>query len=274
MDANRKRAPRWRAIRTGVIALVLALASMASAKHAFARLTPAEYAAVGVTVPQGAALPAGVMVQDESGRSQRLGALITRPTVLVLADYTCRTLCGPTLAFVAAALEKSGLTAGAQFSLLVIGLNPQNGAADAAAMRRRYLDGAALNAAASVVTVDEAGVQTIARALGYRYRYDPESSQYVHPAAAFVLAADGRVVRVLTGLGLSGDDMRLALIEAAEGKIGTLGDKVRLLCSAFDPVRGAYNVAVSRILAAAGFVTVVLMAVGISFLALTGRRTA
>ena len=68
-------------------------------------------------------------------------------------------------------------------------------------------------------------------ALGYRYAYDEEHDQYVHPGAAYVLRADGRVSQVLTGLGLSPGDMRLALVEAGEGRVGTIGDQVRLLCS-------------------------------------------
>ena len=90
------------------------------------------------------------------------------------------------------------------------------------------------------------------QALGYRYAYDAEHDQFVHPGAAYVLRADGRVARVLTGIGLSGGDMRLALVEAGEGRIGTLGDQVRLLCSGFDPAHGTYNLMVSRMLAVAG----------------------
>jgi protein SCO1/2 len=67
--------------------------------------------------------------------------------------------------------------------------------------------------------------------------------------------------------------MRLALIEANEGRGGTFADQVRLLCSAFDPAQGIYTVAISRTLAGLGVITTVLLAGGIGWLALADRRT-
>src|SRR5947209_10440542 len=107
-----------------MIARQVALASLALLAvvgHADARITPEDYRAVGVTVPPNAVLPLSPTVIDEQGRARPLGPFITRPTILVFADYECRTLCGPALAFVADALERSGLPAD-QFRLVVIGL--------------------------------------------------------------------------------------------------------------------------------------------------------
>jgi protein SCO1/2 len=238
-----------------------------------ARITPAEYREVGITIPPNAAAPLAAIVTDENGRRYGLGELISRPTVLVFADYSCRTLCGPIIAFVAAALQQSGLEPGVQYQLLVVGLNPKDGPKAAATMRHNYLgDNTALNGAAKFVTADDATIKTLTGALGYRYRYDADDDQYVHPGAAYVLSAKGRVARVLTGIGLSGADIRLALVEASEGRVGTLRDKVRLLCSHFDPVHGAYDVMVSRMLAATGLATTLALGGGIGILMLMGRR--
>jgi protein SCO1/2 len=238
-----------------------------------ARLTPADYRDVGVSVPSEAAIPDTALLTDEHGKARRLRDLITRPTVLVFADYTCRTLCGPIVAFVAEALRNSHLTPGEQFNLLVIGLDPGDGAADAASLRRAHLgDDKALDAASHFMTADAATVAALTAALGYRYRYDKENDQYVHPAAAYVLTARGRVARVLTGIGLSGDDMRLALVEAGEGRIGTVRDRIRLLCSGFDPAHGTYNVLVSRLLAATGAATLLALGGLLTVLFLMGRR--
>jgi protein SCO1/2 len=253
--------------------VLTAFTSVFGIEPASARPTPADYDAIELNVSPGAALPTSQTVTDESGRNQRLSALIDRPTVLVFADYHCHTLCGPTVAFVAAALEKSGLGTD-RFRLLVIGLG-SNVAADAARMRRDHLEqGGIVDRAARFTTTDETSIRAMTGALGFHYRYDAESGQYIHPAAAYVLTSAGRVSRVLTGLGFTADSMRLALIEAANGKIGTFGDRVRLICSAFDPAHGTYNLMISRILAAAGLATVTLIAAGLGFLALTNRRTA
>jgi protein SCO1/2 len=179
------------------------------------------------------------------------------------------------VAFVAGALEKSGLAPGTDFRLIVIGLDPKDTAADAARMRSDHLGGdAALGVATTFFTADQATVSRLTAALGYRYAYDQEHDQYVHPGAAYVLRADGRVSQVLTGLGLSPGDMRLALVEASQGRVGTLGDQVRLLCSGFDPARGTYNLLISRVLAATGFATILAIGGGIGLLILAGRRRA
>jgi protein SCO1/2 len=131
-----------------------------------------------------------------------------------------------------------------------------------------------LGGASTFATADRATVQRLTEALGYRYAYDAEHDQFVHPGAAYVLRADGRVTRVLTGLGLSGGNMRLALVEAGEGRIGTFSDTVRLLCSGFDPTRGTYNVVISHVLMAAGAATILALGGLIGILVLAGRRRA
>jgi protein SCO1/2 len=235
-----------------------------------ARVTPETYRNVGVALPTNAAVPSAT-VFDEGGARHDLRDMIERPTVLVFADYTCATLCGPVVAFVGAALEQSGLPAD-QYRLIVVGLDARDSAADAARMRRDHLGGRALNDASTFVTADQATVGALTSALGYRYAYDAEDDQFVHPAAAYVLRVDGHVARVLTGIGLSGPDMRLALVEAGQGKVGTLRDQVRLICSGFDPAHGTYNVMVSRLLMVSGLLTIVALAGGIVMLALMGRR--
>src|SRR5262249_29165201 len=164
-------------------------------------------------------------------------------------------LCGPVVAFVSLALEKSGLSPD-QFRVVVVGLDAKDTADDAERMRQSHIGvQRPINAAITFVTADEATGSSLTGALGYRFIYYRESDQFVHPGAAYVLTPDGHVSRVLTGLGISAGDLRLALVEAGEGRVGTFADRVRLLCSRFDPARGAYNLMVSRLLAAVGGVT-------------------
>jgi protein SCO1/2 len=248
------------------------IGAAAVALPATARISPADYRDVGVSVPKNAGVPRTVMVTDSEKRHRSLDELITRPTVLIFVDYTCRTLCGPVIDFVAAALEKSNLDAD-QYQLLVIGLDPKEGEKEATEMRNAHIQaGSPGDHASKFVTADASDIQMLTAALGYRYRYSAEDDVYVHPAAAYVLNSSGRVTRVLTGLGLSGSDMRLALIEASEGRIGTFGDQVRLLCSGFDPVDGAYNLMVWRVLELASLATVLTLGGSIGILSLAGRR--
>lgn len=255
------------------IMLVIAGAAvipLAAAGH----ITPADYRNVGVSVPRNASIPSAVVVTDGDGNRHNLTELISRPTVLVIADYTCRTLCGPILDFVSAALEKSGLN-GNQFQLLAVGIDPKDGAEEAAAMKREHISaGSLLDHEAKFVTADGSNIRRLTTALGYHYYYSAGDDVYVHPGAAYVLDAHGRVARVLTGLGLSGADMRLALIEASEGKIGTFSDTVRLLCSGFDPAHGTYSVRIWRVLQLAALATILTLGGAIALLILSGRRRA
>jgi protein SCO1/2 len=257
------------------IALCLAFAGLLLAGPAAARISPSEYGKVGITLPSNPALPLTAIVTDLDSRRHRLVDFVSGPTVLVFADYTCRTLCGPILDFVVSALEQSGLEPADQFRLLVIGIDPKDTAHNAARMRDAAIGhDTALYKAASFATADHATIATLTAALGYRYAYDKSDDVYVHPAAAYVLDASGRVVRVLSGIGLSGADMRLALVEASSGKVGTFRDQVRLLCSAFDPVHGAYTPMISQALKLVGAATILVLGGGIALLFLSSRRAA
>jgi protein SCO1 len=194
---------------------------------------------------------------------------------VIFADYTCRTLCGPILEFATAGLEKSGLRAGSDYRLLVIGLNPKDGVAEAAAMRSARIGTQTPVAAATTFLIaDDAAVRAATAAAGFRYVYDREHDQFAHPAAAFVVDAQGRITRVLSALGLDGDDLRLALVEASEGRVGSFGDRLRLLCYGFDPIRGIYTPIIMRWLTICAAATVIVMAGGLALLALKGSRKA
>jgi protein SCO1/2 len=148
----------------------VALTATVLASPALGRITPADYRDVGVSAPANAAAPLDAMVTDEKGRSRALRDFVTKPTVLVFADYTCRTLCGPILAFVAAALDQSGLDAAGHYRLLAIGLDPKDSAKDAEAMRQsRMPNNPELKNVTNFVTADAATIARLTSALGYRF---------------------------------------------------------------------------------------------------------
>ncbi|MGB6537816.1 MAG: SCO family protein [Xanthobacteraceae bacterium] len=237
---------------------------------AMASISTAVLNSVYVVPRPHAALPLRLSFRDDSGRSMPLAdALDGHATVLVFADYTCRTLCGPILDFATTALQKTGLKPGTDYRLVVIGLNPRDGLAAARAMRASHLDGSGPIARSAVFLTGTAPtIAAATSALGYHFAYDRDINQYAHPAAVFVLTREGKLTRMLSGLGLSGQDMRLALVEAGQGEVGTLADRFRLLCYCYDPVLGLYTARINLILDIACAVTVLLLAAGI----LTMRR--
>lgn len=226
-----------------------------------AAVTPAQLTDVKVDVPPNAALPLSLPFVDDTGAPRTLRQVMgAAPAVVIFADYTCTNLCGPILAFTAAALKKSGLAPGKDFHLIAVGLDPKDGPAQARAMKASRVGGPPSLMAATVFLIGKPdSIRAATQAVGYHYVYDTEHDQFAHPAAAFVLGKDGRIVRVLSGLGLSGPDLRLALVDAGRGKVGSVFDQIRLRCFGFDPARGIYTASISRMLTIAGVSSAVLL---------------
>lgn len=226
-----------------------------------AAFTAADLAAISAAPAPDAALPLPLAFLDEASRPTTLAAALAgKPAVVIFADYTCHTLCGPILDFTVAGLAKTGLRPGMDYRLLIIGIDPRDGLEAARAMRASHLDaGDAIAGATVFLTGTEDAIRSASAALGYHYAYDAEHDQFAHPAEAYITDAHGRVARMLGGLGLSGGDLRLALVEAGHGTIGTFADRIHLLCYGYDPARGIYTERVTLYLELAAAATLLAM---------------
>jgi protein SCO1 len=234
---------------------------MFTATWAQAGLTVATLDELAFAPPADARLPMQSQWQNEQGSNVRLGeAMGDHPALIIFADFTCRTLCGPILTLAVDALAQSRLLPGTDYRLIVLGLDANDGPAEARKMQREQIPEPAIASASVFLSADETTIRNTAAAVGYRFAYDAERDQFAHPAAVLVAAADGRITRMLSGLAMTPDDLRLALVEAGEGQVGNLGDRLRLLCYGFDPAVGAYTPVIYRALAALSAVTVVVVA--------------
>lgn len=241
---------------------------------AYAAVTQAQLDAVRVDVQPGAVIPLALSFIDDKGASRTLGEAIGgTPAVVVFADYTCSNLCGPILAFAAGALEKSGLVPGKDFHLVAIGLDPKDGIREALAMKASRIGSDSPLAEAAVLLIGRPDViRTATTAAGYHYVYDAGHDQFAHPAAAFVLTKEGHIVRVLSGLALNGGDLRSAVIDAGEGRVGSLLEQITLRCFGFDVQRGIHTRSIMRFLAIAGAGTAAAVFGGIGFMTFGMRR--
>jgi protein SCO1 len=261
-------------LRRLTIACVLATTAITGFKPALARFTAAQLGEISAAPSADASLPLGLTFRDDNGRATTVeSALAGHPAVLIFADYTCRTLCGPILEFAISGLAKTGLRAGADYRLVVIGINPHDGSDSAHAMRAAHIDAAnPINRGAVLLSGDETNIQAAATAVGLHYAYDPEHDQYAHPAAAYIVDATGRVRRLLSPLGLDGSDLRLALVDAGRGAIGNLADQIHLLCYSYDPAKGIYTERITTLLGYAATATLLVMTVGIFTMIMRNRR--
>jgi protein SCO1/2 len=256
-------------MRRALLALLLMFACPTAC---LAGLTERQLQDVKLDPAPGTLLPlATTFTSAESGAAVTLGtALAGKPAVLVLLDYTCRFICGSTLAIAAAALSGTGLTPEADFQLAVIGLDPRDGRDAALALKAEKLGPyPALASKAAFLVGDAAAIGRVTGALNYRAVYDREIDQFAHPTAAIVLTPQGRVSRVISGLALDGTNLRLALKDARDGQVLGIASGIRLLCYSLDPMHGPYTFAIRLVLMAAGILTLAAIA---AFAGLLTRR--
>jgi len=225
-----------------------------------AGLTSGELATVSLRSPPNAAAPLELSFERIEGGTVTLSqALDNRSSLLLFVDYTCRTICGPALSIAAHALADTGLDPTQDFRLIVVGLDEKDSATDALAMSAQLLS-PKLRSATELLRGSRASIRPLTESLGYRFAYDAATDQFAHPAGAIILTADGRVSRVLSSLALNATDLRLALVEAGAGRVGNLGDQLRLLCYGFDAVHGVYSLAITRSLQLLAVLTVLALA--------------
>jgi len=239
--------------------------ALGAALPAHGGITQRDLTAVDAMPPPGATLPPDLPLVDAKGIAKPLQFWLgTTPSVWVLADYTCETLCGPAISIVSDALARSGLRPGTDFHLVAVGLDPKDTAADAEHMKQALAG--PIDKAAYFLRGDTATIDVLTKALGFHSVYDRDRDQFAHPMAAFVLAPGGRLVRALPALALDPASIRLAIVDAGKGAVGTWADHIRLLCYGYDPASGTYAVAIGRILAATAAATILVLLLLIGFL--------
>jgi protein SCO1 len=222
----------------------------------------------------GSEVPLDAVLRDERGRTARLGTLLGgRPAILALSYFHCPNLCGVVRADLIDALARSGL-APADYALIVLSIDPDETAADAARAHRE--DAARMPAPEGAanwhyLTGGAEPLTAVEEAVGFRARYDPALRQFLHPAGLVVLTAQGAVSSYLLGVGYRPGDLRAAVTRARDGGVAKAVLPVLLLCFHYDPVTGRYTLAVTRLLQLAGGLTVLTLG-GTIVLALRRER--
>ncbi|MBI4868985.1 MAG: SCO family protein [Candidatus Wallbacteria bacterium] len=258
--------------RATVLAAVLASAGVAwGAEPASAR--PKMLADVAIDQRLDQPVPPELQFRDETGRLVALKSYFgEKPIVLALVYYQCPMLCTMTLNGLVAAMKPLDLTPGKDFTVLTVSFDPTEKHPLAAAKKRSYLSQYGRPGAEEgwhFLTGDRDAVQKLTAAVGFRYRYDAETAQYAHAAGLVVLTPSGKVSRYFYGVEYSTRDLRLALVDSAEGKIGSAVDQILLYCYRYDPVHGKYGLVVMNVIRLLGTATV--LALG-AFVVLANRR--
>jgi protein SCO1/2 len=219
-------------------------------------------------------LPLDAEFVDEAGRPVRLGQYFgQRPVILALVYYECPMLCTIVLNGLLRSLKTLSFDAGKEFDVVAVSFDPGEGPALAAAKKVQYVDGYGRPGTASgwhFLTGSEASIQRLVQAVGFRYAYDAEKDEYAHVGGIVVLTPEGRIAQYFYGIEYPPKHLRLGLVEASSGKIGSAVDQLLLMCYRYDPASGRYSVVIMNVVRLASVTTVVLL--GIFVLAMLRRE--
>jgi protein SCO1/2 len=231
---------------------------------------------VRLSPPLGTRVPGDLSFIDSNGRTVRLSELFSaRPVVLHLVYYECPMLCKLSSDGLIRAVSTLTLEPGRDFSLVTVSFDPREGPELSARARELAIERCGREAVERgwhFLTGDAGSIERLCDAVGFRYRYDATTKQFAHASGAFVLTSDGTLSRYLSGIESTPRDLRLALVEASAGKVGTAADQVMLLCYMYDPTTGKYGLAIMTAVRLAGIATVGGLSIAV-FVMLRRERT-
>jgi protein SCO1/2 len=270
-------APRRRARVAAALALVAAFAAagpaarpalaqpMAPSAQGAQPLAPAKVVErVGIDQNLGDFVPLDLAFRDEQGRTVKLHDYFAKgkPVIIALVYYGCPGLCGMTLSGMSRSFKPLEFTPGKEFEVLTVSFDPTEGPALAAEKKATYLQEYGREQAADgwhFLTGDKPSIDALCKAVGFRYVYDEQTSQFAHATALMLATPQGKLSRYFYGLEYSPRDLRLGIVEASNERVGSVTDTVTLLCFKYDPHTGKYSFAILQTLKyAAGSLAVVL----------------
>jgi protein SCO1/2 len=232
---------------------------------------------VGIEEHLDRSIPLDLAFVDETGRDISLRDYFGRgrPVVLTLNYYSCPMLCTLILNGLVDALREIDLTPGKEFELVTLSFNPTETPTLARLKKQNYLSSYGRPEAAPgwhFLVGREDQIRALTDAVGFHYKWNAEQKQYVHQAAIFVLTPDGKLSRYLYGVMFEPRTLKLSILEAGKGKIGSALDAIVLYCFHYDASAGKYSVAAARIMRLGGVLTVIGLGAVLSTLWLRDRK--
>jgi len=256
---------------TALLALSLALSLSAE------ETLPRELEGVGIDEKLGAKIDLDLQFTAENGYQVPLRNFFRsgKPVILNLVYYSCPMLCNLVLNGQTAVLREIPWTPGDQFEVVSVSISPQDNFSLAAKKKQFYMEsyGKPVNAGWHFLTDFQGNAKRLADQVGFHYRWDDRTEQIAHVAAILVLTPDGRMSRYLYGIKFKPRDLRLALTEASEGKLGSTTDKLLLFCFHYDPTAKSYVPFARNLMRAGGILIVLIMGFVLAHLWRRERKT-
>ena len=206
-------------------------------------------------------LPLDLVFRDESGKEVKLGDYFgSKPVVLSLVYYSCPQLCNQVLNGLTSSLSTlRDFNIGREFNVVTVSFDPREKPELANKKRATYIDWYKRAGAAEgwhFLTGEQAQIDALTDAVGFRYHWDEPSRTFVHASGVMLLTPQGKLSRYFYGIEYSARDLRLGLVEASDGKIGSPVDQILLYCFHYDPEQGKYGFVVMSLIRLGGAITV------------------
>ncbi len=225
---------------------------------------------VGIDQKLNQTIPLNLTFRDENGAPVQLAQFFgQKPVILTLVYYNCPMLCTQVLNGVESGLKELHTDIGKEFEVVTVSIDPTESHVLAKVKQEMYVGMYGRPGAAQgwhFLTGDEPQIKQLADAVGFRYAYDPDTKQFAHASAIMLLTPEGKISRYFYGIQYPSRDLRLGLVEASEGKIGTPVDQVLLFCYHYDPATGKYGLLISHVIQAAGALTVLILGIAMLIL--------
>jgi protein SCO1 len=256
-----------------LVAVTLALPALAQYSSnkplgASAQSTPAYLKNAGLDQRLGTQIPLNLHFRDSMGADAPLGRYFARkPVALALVYFKCAMLCPQVLHGLANSLAQTGYAPARDYDVLVASIDPTDTPADAATARQKFvaqLGGDAPAESVHFVTGAQPEITALAESVGFHYVRVPgpdgKMTQFAHSSVIMVATPEGKLSKYLTGVEYQPRDLRLALLEASDHRIGSPTDLILLYCCNYSPGEGRYTVSVLRVLGLAGMASVLGLA--------------
>jgi protein SCO1/2 len=258
-------------------ALLLVLSGLAAFPAAAQQsTTPEILKRVGIQQNLNSQIPPNLEFRDESAKTVRIGDYFgKKPIVLSLVYFECPALCTEVLNGQLRTMNAISLNLGSDFEAITVSFEPKDTPTLAKAKRDVYIGQYGRPGAVDhwhFLTGEQQSIDALTKVAGFQYAYDPAIKQFAHAAAIMVLTPEGRIDRYFYGVIYPARDFRLGLVEASQGKIGTITDHAMLYCYQYDPMTGKYGVVIINVLRISGGLTVLALGIFMTIMFLRERK--
>lgn len=258
----------------GVLVCLGSIVSPGPAQAAPWEVAPKEVANLDVEEHVGDSLPLDLIFQDHKRQQVPVRSWFEgrRPVIVSMNYSNCPMLCNLQLSGLVESLKELDWSAGKEFDVISVSMDPAELPERAGQTRQRYLDMYERPGTGSgwrFLVGNRQSVERLAASIGFKFRYVPDRREYAHPAMFVLCTPDGKIARYMYGVEFPPATMKLSLVEAGEGKVGGTWEQILLFCFHYDAEKGRYAPAARNLMRAGGAASVVALA---TFIGLMFRR--